>query len=179
MHPDLPMSQAYLEEAVDVLADTELLLGAKLTHKAGVPDEFVEWVGRTRFEGVMLRTPPIYNQDVSLTRAFTDNGDSMYALTGWDYAEGSKAIFGEERIVGEPRVEDKHVFIDRRPAHDVEYLTRVTFQNVGATVAETTLSEEQQIILYGTKVDMDRFSIYSLYKINKLLDVIRADSHLA
>lgn len=179
MHPDLPMAQGYLQETVDVLADTELLLGAHLVHKGGTLDSYIEWVGKTRFEGVMLKTPPIFNQDVSLTRAFSEAGDRMYALTGWDYAEGSKAIFGEERIAGEPRVEDKHVFIDRRPSRNVEYLVRITFQNVDAPVDETTLSDEQQKILYGTKVDMDQFSIYSLYKINKLLNVIRADSHLA
>lgn len=179
LQPDLLMSQAYQQEIVDVLGDTELLLGTMTEHNGGLLTQFEEHVGTTRFVGYLLQAAPIFNQDVSLTRAYSEAGDLIYALTAWEYAEGAKAVLGETNVVVSPRIEDKHMFIDRRPDGVIEYLTRLSLQNVISLPKETTLSPGEQKKVCDTKVDFDQFSIYSLYKINKLLDIIRADSHLA
>jgi hypothetical protein len=179
LQPDLLMSQAYQQEIVDVLGDTELLLGTMPEHSGGMLTQFEEHVGNTRFVGYLLQTAPIFNQDVSLTRAYSGTGDIIYALTAWEYADGAKAVLGETNVVVSPRIEDKHIFIDRRPDGVIEYLARLAYQNVISPSEATTLSPDEQKKVYDTKVDFDQFSIYSLYKINKLLNILRADSHLA
>lgn len=176
---DLCLGQAYLQELVDVWAETELLLGSMLNHASGNLVPFDERVGQSKLTGFLLQTPPIFNQNVSLTRAFDGEGDAVYALTSWEYADGAKAVMGDDRVIIMPHLEEKYVLTDRRPGQDVEYQSFIAYHNAGQAVQEASLPPLEEAKIADSIVDLELFSIYSLYKINKLLNVLRTDSHIA
>lgn len=177
--PDLDLGQGHLEDVCRVLSDTASLLQAPARHPGGSVSAYEERIADTRFRGWILHRPPASNIDISLTLGQSPQAVCMYALSGIEYADGAKAVLGDEGVRMQPLIREQYIFVDIRSDRRIEWLRRLAYENVAMPSDEQRLNERQLQMMHNARVDTDRFTIYSLHKINKLLDCLRTDSRLA
>lgn len=177
--PDMQLSQDSLVDVCRVLSDTAILLGEPVQHPGGSVSEYVEHIAGIRFSGWILQRPPACSTDIALTIGQSLHTVQAYTLSSIEYAEGAKVALGDEGVRTQPLLREQFVFLDMRTDRRIEWLSRLSYNNMPMPDVEPRLDELQMEMMRNARVDIDRFSIYSLYKINKLLDCLRTDSRLA
>jgi hypothetical protein len=183
--PDKSLDNLVLTEICDSMSFTLQKLERSAERNNGNLSRLAQTICTVPFQGWKVDTPLTDDREVALLTARPYTGvHDCFALLGWEYPPGSKILFedawrNDVRVI--PRIEECYIFFDPRPSRQIEVMHRLSMQNVppmGNTLgvienAGLDLLERHQMV-QPTKLDLGDFTVYSLQKVNAMLELLNS-----
>ncbi|MBA3758532.1 hypothetical protein H0X10_02780 [Candidatus Saccharibacteria bacterium] len=177
--PDAELPAADIRDTSDALQATLRSLDELILHPNGSLSLYEEKIAGVHLKGWILRSPVTNTTDISLA-VHSDNTRRIHYLSAWEYAPGAKqiAVDAPDSVVL-PRIQEIYFFSESPDAK----FTAVDFTKIDnmpmSCASANSLDQNEAASFTEVVADYGVFTLYSLYKVNKLLEVLRIGDELA
>ena len=177
--PDVILAAGDIKDICSALQATLESLEDTVLHPYGRLSLFEEHTSSGYFKGWLLQTPVINDVDVALM-VHSTNTERIHLLSAWEYAPHAKVQLPESHkptII--PHVRENYS-IRERPnnrffAEEYSSIENMEIFTENNPQIDTNPQKEFENIIE----DYSLFTLYGLYKVNKLMRLLRADDVLA